>query len=200
MCLTSTGLSQFYMSSCYDCSKVFAGHWSTAIVKDTCRVWCFLIMLRQSSMSSLAFHLWKSLSGLSVRKVALGDVSGCDPAEAWPHALRHPGELEEQCFAPLGKVSPDWDENVLCRCRTCGDQKVRMLFFCLLLRKLFLSCWGAFIPHVEWRENVVTGRLTVYIITHAFYLEPSWKQHSVLVLHVETSIYLRKYFVEYKWK
>lgn len=86
-----------------------------------------------------------------------------------------------------------------CASQIIWGSEVRMLCSCLLSHKLFLLFWGAFIPHIQWRENVETGRLIMYISTHAFFLEPSRKQHFILVWHVETSIYLRKCFVEYKW-
>lgn len=177
---------------------MFAGHWPTTIVKKARRVGCFLITPWRSGTDSLAFRLWKSLSDLSVKKIAFGDVSGCDPAGAWPCALRDSGEPEKQRFAPLCKVSPDWDVNVLRR--SFGDQKLG----CFASACYHINCFfhaGVRLSHIySGEKNVETGRLIMYISTHAFSLEPSRKQHFILVWHVETSIYLRKCFIEYKWR
>lgn len=56
-----------------------------------------------------------------------------------------------------------------CASQIIWGSEVRMPCFCLLSHKLFLLFWGAFIPHIQWRDNVETGRLIMYISTHGFF-------------------------------
>lgn len=126
------------------------------------------------------------------------------PRMTWSPTLRDSGELEKnqtknketnkhqqkQGFAPLCKISSDLEENVLCR--SFGNQKVRILGFCSLLHKLFLSCQSVFIPHVQWREKCDT-RKAYTIHYHPCLLSATQpKVHFPFVLRIETSIYLGK--------